>query len=192
MADRELPRADELRQLLRYERDTGRLFWRERPVTLFSGSDYAGRAQRSPEWSAAKWNTRHAGREAFISVAAKGYRVGKINGAKLAAHRVIWALVHGDWPSHQIDHINGDKADNRITNLRLATASQNAHNRTAYSTNRSGFKGVSWNKQCGRWQAGIKLDGRRRHLGYFATAEQAAAAYAGAAHRYHGSFARIE
>lgn len=191
MADRQLPSIDLLRQILRYEPDTGKLFWRERPVGFFQPSDYAGVGERSADWSAAKWNTRHAGREAFISRVGRGYLAGKVMGVKLNAHRVIWALVHGEWPVHEIDHINCDKTDNRISNLRLATASENARNRPTYSNNSSGFKGVSWNRQAMKWTAGIRLDGKRKHLGYFDGVEDAALAYAEAAAMHYGSFARV-
>jgi hypothetical protein len=106
------------------------------------------------------------------------------------AHRLAWLMVYGDWPSDEIDHINGDPLDNRIANLRLATRSQNLANTKASSRNTSGFKGVAFSKKAGRWQAYICKDQKQKHLGYFDSPEAAHAAYLSAAEQCFGVYAR--
>lgn len=107
-------------------------------------------------------------------------------------HRRVLALELGRplAPGERVDHRNGDGLDNRAVNLRLATRSQNAHNAGKRRDNTSGYKGVSWIKPKKKWLARIKLRGRDRHLGYFATALEAAKAYDEACLYFHGSFAR--
>lgn len=89
-----------------------------------------------------------------------------------------------------VDHANGDRLDNRRINLRACTISQNNCNRGPYARNRSGIKGVSYCKQTGRWRATVSIDGRMKQLGRFHSPEEAAAAYAAAATRLQGEFAR--
>ena len=118
-----------------------------------------------------------------------GYLLVKLSGAKRRVHRVIWALAHGQDPgSAEIDHINGDRSDNRPCNLRLATSASNQWNTGARVTNSHGFKGVTCLK--GRWWARIRHDGRRIGLGFYGTPEEAHAAYVAAANDMHGEFAR--
>lgn len=119
-----------------------------------------------------------------------GYIYIGINERLELAHRLIWLYVTGSWPSHEIDHINGEKADNRFANLREATSSQNKANRGPQSNNTSGYKGVSWHKHSRRWAAQIHKDGRRISLGYYPTPEAAHSAYVKAAHEHHGEFGR--
>lgn len=106
------------------------------------------------------------------------------------AHQLAWLLSHDEWPPRNIDHIDMDRANNRLSNLRLATPSQNGANRGRQKNNSSGLKGVAWNKGAKRWRAQIKANGKRRHLGYFDTAEEAHAAYQEAAASLFGDFAR--
>jgi hypothetical protein len=108
------------------------------------------------------------------------------------AHRVAWFLHYGSWPDGLIDHINGNKSDNRIKNLRLANFSENQLNRNRTSSNTSGHKGVSYHKHRKRWQALISVDGKNKFLGSFNTALEAADAYNEAALKYHGEFARTD
>src|SRR5262245_19883609 len=96
---------------------------------------------------------------------AKGYlRIG-VDGVRLKVHVVCWAIHTGTWPIHQIDHWNGDKADNRFLNLRPATNQQNAANQKKPKHNTSGVKGVS--RSGNKFVAGIKVNGTRIHLGTF-------------------------
>lgn len=106
------------------------------------------------------------------------------------AHRVVWELHNGKLSKgEQIDHIDQNPSNNRISNLRIATNSENNCNRSRQSNNTSGFKGVSWNKFTQSWEAYIKLNGKRKFLGYFLRKESAALAYRLNAEMYHGQFA---
>ena len=111
-------------------------------------------------------------------------------GRRYYAHRVAWLLVTGAWPAHEIDHINGNKTDNRLCNLRAATHPQNEHNVGLTKRNKSGHKGVSWQARTSNWQAGISVNGKRIFLGLFDSLDEAGAAYRNAAARLHGDFAR--
>jgi hypothetical protein len=122
------------------------------------------------------------------------YRQQWIDGRPYLEHRVAWLWMTGKFPEHQIDHVNLDKCDNRWENLRESTISQNAMNRSGRA--RSGAKGVYFVNdpaKCGSkpWRSSICKDGRIYVLGLFYTREDAAAAYAVAASRLHGEFARV-
>lgn len=96
-----------------------------------------------------------------------GYTVIGIDYVTHTAHRLAWLYVYGEWPAGIIDHINRDRADNRISNLRVADASENAHNTGNRVDSRSGAKGVSWHKGAGKWRAYYTNRGRTYHLGLF-------------------------
>lgn len=102
------------------------------------------------------------------------------------AHRVAWALHHGAWPAGFIDHINGDRADNRISNLRLATHTQNTRNAAVRAASASGFKGVTFRDE--RWVSRIRIDGKTVQLGAYITRDEAIASYETAALILHGPF----
>ena len=159
--------ANRLRQLLDYDADTGVFTWRE-PRGVRSHS-VAG------------------------SIDNHGYRKIKINGRCYKAHRLLaWPHVHGEWPSGEIDHANGNKADNPIRNLRIAiaTPSQNNWNRAPTSRNSTGFKGVQ-RSGGGKFRALATVDGKQVYLGRYATAELAQEADNATA-KLHGYFARPE
>ena len=118
-----------------------------------------------------------------------GYVRIQLDGRRYAAHRIAWLYVTGEWPADELDHVNGKRADNRFANLRLASRRENMGNRSKRSDNASGAKGVSWHKQHSKWTAQIRCNGRRYHLGYFSTVEEANAAYQGAASLVFGEFA---
>lgn len=99
-----------------------------------------------------------------------------INGNAYQAHRLAWLDVYGEIPSNDIDHINHDKSDNRINNLRCVTKRENQQNRTININNVSGFTGVSWNKCAKKWQARIKIASKYKHLGLFTNLDDAIAA----------------
>lgn len=94
-------------------------------------------------------------------------------------------------PNEKCDHKNGNTLDNRRENLRLATNAQNGQNSKLYANNASGYKGVFWYKERGKWRAQIKVNGKQKFLGDFFDKEKAAEAYRIAAEKFHGEFARI-
>lgn len=115
-----------------------------------------------------------------------GYVVISFLGWKaVPAHRLAWLMHYGHWPTVNIDHINGDRSDNRISNLRDVSQSVNMQNlKEAKSNNKSGLLGVSWSKASQKWTARIKIDRRYMHLGLFETKDAAFTAYL-AAKRLH-------
>lgn len=125
-------------------------------------------------------------------IEANGYIKISFNARHFWAHRLAWALTHGEWPMHHIDHINGIPADNRLVNLREATRHQNLRNSKRHKDNTSGIKGVTWDKRREKWTAQIWAEGRHVYLGRFDKIEQAGAAYEAAAKRFFGEFARLE
>jgi hypothetical protein len=154
--------AERLRDLLEYAPETGLFYWRKRRGNMAAESEAGGFHKR-------------------------GYRAIRIDGAHHLAHRLAWLYVHGKHPSEEIDHRNGDPADNRIANLCECSHAQNARN-VGRRRNRSGFKGVS--QRGSKWIAQIGVNGRTIYLGLFATPQKAADAYDAAAYVYHGEFAR--
>ena len=138
---------------------------------------------------ATRWNTRWAGTiaGAFNNL---GYRVIGIDGRTYLAHRLAWLIVTGKWPGAQIDHANLDPSDNRFSNLREATVSQNQYNQRMRADNTSGVKGASWRKSSGKLRGRIGLNGKQLHLGYFDTIEEAEAAIALKRAELHGQFGR--
>lgn len=176
-----------LRECFDYDPETGRFWWRHRPENHFVDPRVFVR-----------WNRYRAGTEAFTqTVTNRAYKRATITfgGAEIQilAHRVAWALMTGQWPEDEIDHVNCDGGDNRFENLREATPEQNGRNRRVNATARSGLKGaVPCSVQKGKWRSSIQVDGKSVHLGRFVSAEAAHAAYATAAAKYFGDFARAE
>lgn len=131
---------------------------------------------------------RPAGEAAGALNRVNGYTYVSVRLRKVLVHRAIWAMTHGEWPVLDIDHINGDRSDNRLANLRVATRQQNIGNSGKRRNNTSGYKGVTAYK--GRWRAQIGAAGYRKALGVFDTPELAHAAYCAAARVAYGDFAR--
>lgn len=119
-----------------------------------------------------------------------GYIELKIDGIVYKAHRLAWLYVHGRMPAGDIDHANMIRTDNRIANIREATRSQNEYNREKSSTNKTGFKGVSFHKAANKFVAQSCLSGKKIYLGVFDRPEDAARAYKDFATAHHGQFAR--
>jgi hypothetical protein len=132
------------------------------------------------------WNARYPGNPAG-SISRYGYVVLHFMGTLFKAHRLVWLHVYGE-PVPEIDHIDGDRSNNRIENLRSATRSQNRANSVVSKNNGVGVKGVSPHKN--RYHARIMHQGRAIHLGSFKTIDEAAAARRKAAERLHGEFVK--
>lgn len=120
----------------------------------------------------------------FGNIEKSGYIRVKILKKKYLLHRLAWFIVYKQWPENQIDHINGDKTDNRIDNLRVVDFSGNAQNRRGpQKNNKAGFFGVH---VCGKkWRAQIRIDGRLKHIGLFDTPELASRAYIEEKRKFH-------
>lgn len=153
----------ELMEAFSYDAETGDIRWLVSPCGRAKAGELAGRIDR------------------------QGYRVLSYRRKFYLAHRVAWLFAYGEWPNGVIDHINLDRADNRIANLRVATVSQNSAN---CAVRRTGLKGVCFSAKAGRFRAQIKCGGKNHYLGSFDTEADAHAAYLAAAQRLHGEFAR--
>ncbi len=144
------------------------------------------------------WNVRSGPRIRVGMVAGSIQKRGSINiiidKVAYSAHRLAWQYIHGKWPEFQIDHKNLNRSDNRIDNLRQATRSQNIANRRVLPSNQLGIKGVGISSRSvrkpQRYRARIRINGTLIHLGYFSTPGLAHDAYAKAAVKYFGEFAR--
>ncbi len=144
--------AEYLRSVLHYDQETGIFTWKVRTSNSVKVGDAAG----CPNGA--------------------GYLQITVQSRLYLAHRLAWLHTHGEWPKEQLDHINRNRSDNRIANLREVTHKQNLQNAGKYSNNTSGYPGVSWNKRISKWRARIKHNYKYIHLGYFTTIEEAIAA----------------
>lgn len=127
---------------------------------------------------------RPAGRK-LGTVHSTGYCVIRVDDKLYKAHRLAWLYMTGVFPEKIIDHINRIKSDNRWTNLKEFSQSQNSENNPLKKSNTSGFVGVSWNRKLKKWRARITFGYKEKHLGYFESKELAFAAYAQAAAKFH-------
>jgi hypothetical protein len=157
--------ADQVREVLDYNPDTGVLSWRIRC------------GMRALPGNPAGW------------CATRGYIAVKLNGRAHMAHRLIWLIQTGRWPDQQVDHIDGDTSNNRWPNLRLAQCHQNQANARLRRDNKSGVKGVSWNEKRARWRAVVRHQGKQVLDKFFVTKEEAKACAREARLRFHGEFA---
>lgn len=147
---------DMLHVLFVYNSETGELFWRKRPVSMFKSLRDCN-----------AWNTRFAGKMSF-SINTYGYLVGPVMGKRISAHRIAYAIHYGAWPVAEIDHINGIRNDNRIVNLRAVDRRENMKNTKQSLRNTSGVTGVHWNATSKRWNARINTATKKhKFLGSF-------------------------
>ena len=163
MAVSQIPCPTVMRLLLRYEPVTGKLFWRQRARCWFISKR-----------GHAVWNARYSEAEALCYKDNHGYQTGAVLLARhMKAHRAIWAITQGKWPEGHVDHMNGDRTDNRIENLRDVSQLENQQNLKKNSRNKSGQVGVFWHKEYGRWWAYIGSGLTRVTLGFFENKQDA-------------------
>ena len=171
---KKLPSIEYLHKVLRYDLDTGFLYWRERTPDTFPQ-----KGVRPSTDICANWNARWSGKRAFTQQDGDGYHQGFLNHVMYKAAHVAWAMCKGVWPRDTglwVDHINNVRSDNRITNLQLVTPSQNARKRVPSKSSVSNCVGVSFDTEFNKWRARITVDGRRVHLGRYASLEEAVSA----------------
>ena len=180
MTDKTIPTPEELRKLLRYEPETGKLFWRERPREFFNKPQYS-----------TSWNKRFAGNETGIDGNGVDNNV-RINRRKYPTNAVIWAIVNGKWPEKIIYNVDMDQYNTKYENLKETELCNLRKRKKLQKNNTSGIKGVSWVMRSKMWKAEIMSNGRTYSLGLFAKKEDAAKAYANASIRYHGEFSRLK
>jgi hypothetical protein len=170
-----LPRRKYLAECFVYTR-TGELRWKRRPRTHFP---------KEKEWR--RWNSRYAGTQAG-ALKPDGYRDIGIDGVLHKAHRIVWKLVRDKEPPEFLDHIDGDRDNNRLGNLRPANRTQQKWNSHLYKNNLSGRRGVS--PRGAKYIARIRVHGILVHLGTFKSIAAAAAAYEAVARKLHRGFYR--
>jgi hypothetical protein len=154
---------EQLKDTLDYDADTGVFVWKIRPSKAVKAGDVAGCTEKRIGYIT-------------IGIAKRIYK----------AHRLAWLYVYGSWPKGLIDHINGNKADNRIENLREVFADGNSQNvRKPNRRNKSGFMGVIWFQN--KWRASVSVNGKSKWLGDYSTPEEAHQVYLEAKRKYHAA-----
>ncbi len=156
---------------------------RDRLVELLHYNRYTGEFR----WRIKKSGIRYGHIAGYVNN--YGYVCIRLDGKRYVAHRLAWMYEYGEFPSMCLDHKNGNPADNRISNLREATVSQNGANS---KSRRYGLKGCHWDKVNKKWVAKLQKNGKSIHLGRFSSEQEAHIAYCSASKLYHGEFARSE
>lgn len=142
-----------LREVFSYDAEAGQLLWAVNKGTQAPAGSIAGSVSN-------------------------GYRRVQLDGVSTMAHRICWALWHSEWPKGLIDHIDGNRSNNRILNLREGSYAMNRENqRKPRADSASGVLGACWHKSTKKWKASIQVNGKHIHIGLFASAEAAGAAY---------------
>jgi|APGre2960657404_1045060.scaffolds.fasta_scaffold72041_2 hypothetical protein len=140
-----LPSTELLEEYLNYDPSKGVLLWKKKTAICTKIGSIAGRQKPG---SHGRYSMK------FFN---KDYQI----------HRVVWKFIHKKDPIGPLDHIDGNPTNNRIDNLREATWSQNCHNQKILKRNKSGIKGVCWDKRAKSWKAYVSIDRKKHHLGYF-------------------------
>lgn len=166
------------RECFAYDPDAGILTWKVRPRDHFNSD----RSWKTTNTSRAGTVAGHARKDGYVNLF--------MGGKSIKAHRLAWLLTYGEWPPGDLDHIDGDPGNNKLANLRSATLSQNACNRSRYRNNTSGYKGVSFVPSICKWRARVQIGGIRRCVGEFGTLTEAANACVAARAELHGEYAR--
>jgi hypothetical protein len=166
----------ELKTLVDYDQQTGHFTWKPKAPTN----------RHAKAWNT-KWSGKRAGwiwRNSYVYI--------DFGGDRYQAHRLAWLYVYGSFPPHplEIDHINTNGMDNRISNLRVATRQQQLCNTKRRRDNKSGHKGVFYSERHKKWLVSIRIDGKSHFIGLFKTTEEAVEARQNAARERHGKFAR--
>lgn len=159
------PSVELIQFLFSYDPETGNVYWKAK------GS---GRIKKKPAGTLEK----------------SGYIGILINGQRIRAHRIAWVVQHGKWPADQIDHINGNPSDNRLSNLREATNLQNGKNCKVKKSNSSGFPGICFEKFTNKWKAYIKVNYKNISLGRYLSIDDAVLARKQAEEKYFGEWNR--
>jgi hypothetical protein len=145
-----------------------------------------------PEEGTFKWLTKRRGRklDKVGGKSTEGYLIIRILGKYYYGHRLAWYLYYGEWPNtgKHIDHIDRNKLNNKISNLRLVTPKENMFNKVSAKGKVNNYRGVSYRKDRGKWRAQISINNKCVHLGTFLTEEEAYASYLSAAKEIHGEF----
>jgi len=172
---------DIARSLIHYDHSSGIAAWKVRDRSLFRrNQDYLS------------WNTKFAWSCVGGMPRPDGYLGTKIFNVPYMVHRIVWAMYHGENTGYEIDHVNGDRSDNRITNLRAVHSSVNSRNKCRHRNNSSGVAGVHWSLDANKWRVSIGVSGEKVNLGLFTSLDDAAAARLAADIKYgyhstHGS-----
>lgn len=153
--------AERLREMISYNPDTGEMVWKVSPRNRTMPGDAVGYEIDS------------------------GYLVTVVDQKRIRLHRAAWAIHYGEMPKGEIDHINGDRKDNRISNLRIVSRSGNSQNTAIRSDNKTGAKGVHFRKDTGKFSASIRVDGKTTYLGCYHSFEEAAEARLSAEKKLH-------
>lgn len=161
----QLPSQNYLRECFGYDETTGVLTWKERPLTHFKAE-----ARRKA------FNTRYAGKP-LSARDNRGYIVTSLDTQKLKGHRVIWKLFYGEEPPPVIDHLNSNKSDNRISNLKAVTQLENLFNKQVQRNNKLGVKGVSFDTRRQKFYSRVKIGAKIKWLGYFDNQSEAEKVY---------------
>ena len=144
---------EHLKTHLRYDPDTGLFTWLQPTSNRVKVGAQAGKLRK----------------DGYVSIG--------LNGQQILAHRLAWLYTHGNWPAKEIDHINRNRQDNRIDNLRDVTRSENALNIGPHADGSSGFRGVSWDKIRKGWRVQLRINGKQTYVGVFKNIDEAISAY---------------